>query len=79
MSDDDADKLIIIQLVEGGLGDDDPTDGVIAMIDGPEQPRLPPVAGVLMPTDKASIIAPYLLILLLIGVLITSISLRKRR
>lgn len=64
-------------MVEGGLGDDDPTTGVITMIGGPGQPRLPPVAGVLMPVDKVSIIAPYLLALLLIGALITFFSLRN--
>jgi hypothetical protein len=78
LSDDDGDNFIIIQLVEGGLGDDDPTDGVITMIGGPGQPRLPPVAGILMPVDKVSIIAPYLSALLLIGALITFFSLRKR-
>ncbi|MGB6680131.1 MAG: choice-of-anchor U domain-containing protein, partial [Candidatus Bathyarchaeia archaeon] len=78
LSDDDADNFIILQLVEGGLGDDDPTTGVITMIGGPGQPRLPPVAGVLMPVDKVSIIAPYLSALLLIGALITFFSLRNR-
>lgn len=78
LSDDDGDNFIIIQLVDGGLGDDNPTDGVITMIGGPGQPRLPPVAGILMPVDKVSIIAPYLSALLLIGALITFFSLRKR-
>jgi len=79
LSDDDADKLIIIQLVEGGLGDDDPTDGVITIIGGPGQPRLPPVAGVLMPIDKVSMIIPYLAITSLIVTLITTLSFRKRK
>jgi hypothetical protein len=79
LSDDDADKLIIIQLVEGGLGDDDPTDGVITIMGGPGQPRLPPVAGVLMPIDKVSMITPYLAITFLIAALITTLPFRKRK
>jgi hypothetical protein len=78
LSDDDGDKLIIIQLVEGALGDNDPRDGVITVIGGPGQPRLPPVAGVLMPVDKVSVITPYLSALLLITSLVTSFFKKKR-
>jgi hypothetical protein len=78
LSDDDGDNFIIIQLVEGGLGDDDPTDGVISMTGGPGQHRLPPVAGVLIPIDKVSLITPYLSAALLIAALITSLSFGNR-
>lgn len=42
------------------------------------QPRLPPVAGILMSVDKVSIIAPYLSAALLIAALITTFSFRNR-
>ncbi|WP_455281642.1 glycoside hydrolase family 78 protein [[Eubacterium] cellulosolvens] len=78
LSYNDGDNFIIIQLVDGGLGDDDPTDGVIYMTGGPGQPRLPPVAGVLTPVDKVSLITPYLSAALLIAALITSLSFGNR-
>jgi hypothetical protein len=78
LSDNDGDNFIVIQLVDGGLGDNDPTDGVITMIGGPGQPRLPPVAGVLTPVDKLSLVTPYLSAALLIAALITSLSFGNR-
>lgn len=78
LSDDDGDNFIIIQLIDGGLGDDDPTDGVINITGGPGQPRLPPVAGVLTPMDKVSLITPFLSAALLIAALITTVFLGNR-
>ncbi len=66
-------------MTDGFDEDDDPTEGVIKFLGGPGQPKAPPVAGVLMPTDKVIVIAPYLVITLFIAALITTLSFYKKK
>ena len=66
MDDDDGDNVIIITLVDGGLGDDDLTaDSVIVDQGGPGNPPPAQVGGGVFTIDKLAILTPYIIVMAL--------------
>jgi parallel beta-helix repeat protein len=64
MGSNDGDKVVTIELTDGGIGDADGVNGIINDPGGPAY--MPPVGGELFPVNKLSILAPWLTLALLL-------------
>jgi hypothetical protein len=74
---DDGDNVITITITDDGIGDFDPTDGVILDPGGPGSPL--PVGGVWVPINKFELLAPWISLVSLMAVAAASIVYVKHR